>query len=145
MIQQIFNGFQALALSHLMVKSFEYGDSFQIQKTGETQYPNVFLEYPFSIGYTPRVGSKTVTFAFYVTEIPLEGYSDDIALLNKVEEINDNILQRMDLKTFSWFQEVVSISSITLDEWMGDNCVSIRTEITLRVDRRGNDCENPFS
>ena len=142
MIQEIHDNLKALALSHLMVKSFEYGDSFTIEKTGETLYPNFFLEYPFSVVYTK--GSKDVSFSWYIVDLPSEGYTDDISLLNKVEQINEDILSRLYLQDFEYFEIINSSNALTFTEFMGDNTIAIRTDISLRVLRSANNCEAPF-
>ncbi len=142
MIKEIINNLKELSLSHMMIKSFEKGDSFTIQKTGETLYPSVFLEYPFNIVYTK--GSKTITFAYYIIDLPSEGYQDDVELMDKVEQINDDLLMRMELLDYDWFHQVTNSNSITLTEWEGDNTIAIRTDITLTVDRDYNNCEAPF-
>ena len=74
MLKEIVNGMETLALSHLMIKSFEYGDSFNIQKNGETTYPSMYLEYPFNIVYSEA--TKTVSFSFYIVDLPSEDYDD---------------------------------------------------------------------
>jgi len=142
MILEIFNKFKQIATSHLMIKSFNYGDNFVIQKTGENLYPNVFLEFPFTLNYDKSF--VDISFTYYVSEIPSDSQFDDINLLNKIEQINNDILMKMELNNYNEFENVNSVNSLTLNEWMGDKVVSIRTEISLRVLRIQNNCEAPF-
>lgn len=140
MIKELVNYLKNVSTSHLMIKSFEYGDSFNIEKNGETSYPNIFLEYPFNLVYSK--GFKDITFSFYVVDLPTEGYTDDIELLNKVEQINEDILTRIYLQDE---YQIISTNSLTFTEWMSDNTIAIRTDITFRVSRTSNNCEAPFS
>jgi hypothetical protein len=134
---------KTIALSHNMINGFKHGDSFNIQKDGEDLHPQFYLEYPFNIPYDKAV--KDITFAYYISDIPSEGQEDDINLLNKLEQINDDILTFLDLKEFAEFDVLVSANSITFNEWQGDNCVAIRTDITLRLKRTSNNCLAPFT
>lgn len=142
MIKSIFNYVKDYATNHLMINSFNYGDNFNIIKTGEDQYPQMFLEYPFTINYIQKY--KDITFAVYFIELPNESGTDDIDLLEKVEHLNDIFLMKMDLLDHEEFSSLVSSNSLTLTEAFGDKVVAIRTEITLRVLRDLNACQEPI-
>lgn len=143
MIIEIFNLMKTIATSHNMINSFNHGDSFNIDKDGGVIHPEFYLEFPFNIPYDKSV--KDITFSYYISDIPSEGQEDDINLMNKIEIINDDILTFLDLKDFAEFDELISTNSITFNEWQGDNCVAIRTDITLRIKRKSNNCLAPFT
>ena len=143
MIKKIFNLIKTISTSHMMIKSFDYGDAFSIQKAGNDLHPLFYLEFPFQINFFQ--GSKEVSFTYFISDIPAEGQQDDISLLSKIEEINDNIISRLQLRRYNEFEEITSVSSVTLNEWQGDNCVAISTEVTMRVTRDANNCEAPFN
>lgn len=142
MIQEVTDLFKNISERHQMLKSFLCDNIFEVQKSGDDLHPQLFLETPFSITYTTT--AKDISFAFYITDIPSELADDKTMLLSKVEQINDDILAFLQLSTELDYLEVININSLTLDEWMGDNCVAIRTDITLRFLRDINRCFTPF-
>lgn len=142
MILEIFNLIKTISTNHLMVKSFNYGDGYNLDKVGDEEVVQFYLEYPFNIQY---VGSKkTISFSYYLLDIPNEGQSDDIELLSKLEQINEDILMRLQLREYEEFQTIENINSLTLNEFQGNNSVAIRTEITLSVVRDSNSCFAPW-
>lgn len=146
MILEIFNLIKNYAESHKMISSFDYGDSFNIEKTGENIYPQIYLEYPFTITYSK--GYKDITITFYIIDIPRVDSHDEIEsinLLDKLENINDVLLMKLDLNDWKEFTSLLSSNSLTLTEWMGDKTVAIRTEMTLRVLRNSNSCLEPIN
>ena len=143
MLLSLVNLFRTLSTQHLMLQSFAYGDSFNIQKAGEDIHPQLYVEYPFTITY--NVGYKDVAMTYYLSDIPGEAQFDDVALLDKIEQINEDLLLRLQLLSYEEFSEVVSINALTLNQWQGDDCVAIRTEITFRIARNSNSCNAPFN
>lgn len=145
MIIEIFNLMKTIANSHNMINSFNYGDKFAIDKTGEAIHPEFYLEDTFNISNNEsNEGVVNVSFAYYISDIPEQGQQDDISLTNKIAIINDDILAFLQLKQFAEFNRLLNWNSITMKEWQGDNCVVIRTELTLVVDRTSNNCLSPF-
>jgi len=141
MIKELVNKLIEVAESHLMIKSTGYGDNWDIQKS-ENLYPNFFIEWPFNITYENSV--KRVSLSWYITDLPGEDQKDCLDLLNKVEQINEDILIRLTLGSYGEWNSIGSLNAVTLTEWMGDNVVGIRQEITFNILRTSNNCESPF-
>jgi|SRR6478735_7110175 len=142
MLKKLIEKIKEISLSHLMIKSFMYGDNFNIQKDGELEYPNFYVEYPFNIIYNKNY--KEISFSFFIADIPEEGQTDDLSLISKLEQINDDILMKLDLNDYDEFGEILNINSITLNEWMGDRVVAVRTDITFKLLRNLDNCQAPF-
>lgn len=139
MIKEINKILNDLANNHPMINSYEVGDNFDMQKTGESIYPMLFFEdNTFNINYLK--GYKTFNLTYYIVEQPMESGEDYIELMNKIEIINDNILQYLQLDNVDLVYEFSNINSIPLKEWMGDKTCAIRTEITFNVLREINNC-----
>lgn len=145
MIIELINLFKRIADSHSMIYSFDKGDMFSIDKTGEALHPELYLETTFNINNDLSTKQyKTVSFTYYLSDIPSEGQEDADILLSKIEQINEDITMTLQLKDFIEFSELLSYNSITLKEWNGDNCVAIRTELSFRILRTGNLCLAPI-
>lgn len=143
MIKEITNLFRTISSKHKMINTFSVGDIFDVQKTGNDLHVQLFLELPISIDYSNT--SKSVSFSYYLSDIPSEKYDDQINILNRLELINDDILGYIALKEPSEFVfEISNINSLTLTEWMGDNCVAIKTDVTLKILRDLDNCLTPF-
>lgn len=143
MIKEIFNLIKDYANDHQMINSFNYGDTFNIEKTGEDMYPQVYIEYPFNIKYFKQY--KEISITYYIIELPKEDQSDEIDLLDKVETLNDILLMKLDLLDYDEFSSLEDATAITLTEWMGDKTVAIRTEVSFKVLRDLNSCNDPIS
>lgn len=140
MIKELFNSIKEIVDSHKLIYSFNYGDVFSIQSNGDDLHPQFYLEYPFTITYGNNI--KDISFTYTISDIPSEDGSDEIELLNKLEEINENILARI---FFNDIYTITNSSSITLNEWEDNKCVAIRTDITLRIERSLNNCLAPMA
>lgn len=144
MIKNIHNMLKELALSHKMIKSFEYNDSFEIQKTGEDLYPLFFVE-DNSDTITYEKGLKNYNLTYYIIELPNESYEDYLELKNKIEIINDDILQYLILKDSDDYNSISNINSIFIKQWMSDSSITIRTELTFQILNNKNLCDSPFN
>lgn len=139
MLKELYNSFKTLVSYHALIASFKSGDIFSIQSNGDDLHPQLYLEYPFRIDYLNN--TKDISFTYTISDIPSEDGSDEIELLSKLEEINENIIARI---FFNEDYGVQSVSSITLNEWEDNKCVAIRTDITLRIERSLNNCLAPM-
>lgn len=146
MIQEIFNLLKNYSEKHKVIKSFQFGDSFNKEKTGEDIYPLLFLEYPFNITYNKNF--KDISFAYYIIDQPKNSNSDSyesIQLMNKIEILNDILLIKLQLNDFEDFEDLITSNSLTYTEFENDLTVAIRTDLSIRVLRNINSCLDPIN
>lgn len=142
MIKELENYIEQVALNNQMIASFKKGDQFEIERNGDDKYPLFFLEDSYDISYID--GSKEITLTYYIAELPAQDYFDKSELLNKIEIINDNILQWLKLKKNNVYESITNTKSITDSQWMSDDTVVIITDITFRFKRNMNNCDSTF-
>ncbi len=140
MIKNIKEMFESIANSHALINSFEYNDRFKIERTGETIYPQLFLEDDPAIDWS----TQTLSYTFYLIEMPREDYADHLELQQKLFEINLAIVTKLQLQFRDILISTQNINSIFLKEWEGDNTISLRTEISFTFANLKNNCLEPW-
>ncbi len=141
---EIENLFERLARQHSMINSFKKGDNFEIQKTGEDQYPQMFFEDNSDQIILESEGSRNHSFTIYICELPNEAGTDYWLLKDKIFQIAEDFKVKLDLEDYEEFEEVTNWNMIVLKEWMGDKVVAVRIEITFKILIDSNNCENPW-
>lgn len=138
MITNIHDTFKTLADSHKMISSFRYNDKFAIEKTGQSLYPQLFLEDDPTIDYDLAI--KTFSFTYYLIELPKEDQSDYLQLQEKLESINDAFVVKFVNEYRNIIEKAYTINAIFLKEWNGDQTVALRVEITFDTILDKNNC-----
>lgn len=140
MVKEFVDYFRSIANSHPMISSFKYEDYYEIEKTGEDNYPLLLLE---DNTETIRFGmEKSYSLAFYIIELPSEDMLDYLDLKTKIEKIADEIVSRIMLSQN--FTEVTATAAFYKD-FMQDKTVAIRVEIEFIFDNQINICLAPWT
>lgn len=132
--------FQTVSLSHVNVKEFNFGESFEIPDDGANQYPFTFLELPYLTSYVDR-RSKTVSFSFIVVNQPApDNRDDDHQCISDCNTIGEAIITKIQNENKDIF--FVSIAGVSLREFTNDNLAGMRFEFVVRM---GTEFCNPDS
>ncbi len=137
---------EKICLSNKHIRSFSYGEDFQLATGKATKYPLTFLELPYNLDYSfEQDNTKGVQFALLVL-FTSKGKGDNIKseheLISQAESIGDGITNVL-FKTVKEFR-VTSVNALSLREFSDDNCSGMRFEIKGSMKRSCNlkDFEN---
>jgi len=130
-LQDLKDQIQTICLQHNDVKTFDYGEDFQMATGKGVEYPLTYLEIPYSFNYELATNRfKTVQFALWVLNNPsLDDVVGDHQQISNMETIADAIITRMqdDLKPLGF--RITSVNGISVRNSTDDNVSGVRLDI----------------
>ena len=128
-----------VCLDHKDIKSFDFGENYDISVTGDYTYPVAFMELPYLVNYAiPNNKRKTVNFALNILiNTPADDKDADHDAISDAEVIGDEIIATLqkDYKQELFFD---TISAASLREFSDDDVAGMRFEFIITTTR---ECE----
>lgn len=132
-IQEITNSLKAVSLSHVDIKTFDFGEEFLIAtgKGKKKPYPMAFLELPFAISFDSDPRFIRLSFAFLVLmPSKFDNVTDDLEAISIAAQIGEAILTKFFDDNRGQISNP-SINAVTLREFSDDDVAGVRFEVVL--------------